>query len=106
MNRISCLLRKQVAGTPGPGPLWQLGHDRSLLTLTVSMWPVLVSVALVSALPSSKQQPELKWVPEETMYMPSGFQAHVVEECTSDLLDEGWERVKKGKHLLSDRLPE
>jgi len=37
------------------------------------MCPFPVSVVLVSALPKSKQQPLLTWVPLATMYMPSGW---------------------------------
>ncbi len=35
------------------------------------MCPLPLSWVLVSALPKSKQQPELTWVPLATMYMPS-----------------------------------
>ena len=41
--------------------------------MTASMWAAPLSWVLVSALPKSKQQPELTWVPLATMYMPSAL---------------------------------
>src|SRR6201999_3214080 len=59
------------ASTHGPEPV-QGAKKHSVPRLTASMCPFPLSRVLVSALPKSKQQPALTWVPLATMYMPSG----------------------------------
>ena len=61
------------ASTQGPFPVHGAELEpHHVLRLTASMCPAPLSSLLVSALPKSKQQPELTWVPVATMYMPSG----------------------------------
>ncbi len=60
------------ACTQGPLPLHVPPLKHVVLRLTASMCPAWLSSLLTSALPKSKQHPLLTWVPDATMYMPSG----------------------------------
>src|ERR1700678_2014140 len=60
------------ACTQGPFPLHCPPVQHVVLRLTASMCPAPLSSLLASALPKSKQQFGLAWVPEATIYIPSG----------------------------------